>query len=162
MPTPHVLIATARLNVREFALNDLDVVFDTLRPETSGGRVFEKKTVAEAESWLHNRMSEHAKLGYSVWAVETKNGEFVGVCGLIPWEPVPMICYAVRKQYQGRGYGSEAAKAVIELAVEKFGSVISTIRDTNGASIRVAEKIGMRTSDIAFSDDRTLKSFVYP
>ena len=29
-------------------------VFDTLRPETSGGRVFEKKTISEAERWLHN------------------------------------------------------------------------------------------------------------
>ena len=155
-------IETERLKLREFVLEDLDAVFDTLRPETSGGRVFEKKTIADAKSWLHNRMSEHAKLGYSVWAVETKNGEFVGVCGLIPWEPVPMICYAVRNRCQGEGYASEAAKAVIELAAEEFGAVISTIRDTNGASIRVAEKIGMRISDVAFSDNHALKSFVYP
>ena len=73
-----------------------------------------------------------------------------------------MICYAVRKKFQGNGYGTEAAKAVIERAVDKFGSVISTIRNTNRASIRVAEKIGMRVSEVPFSGDQTLISFTYP
>lgn len=155
-------IPTERLNIRQLTEDDLEAVFDTLRPETSGGRVFEKKTVLAAERWLHNRITEHSELGYSVWGIETRTSEFVGVCGLIPWEPYPMICYAVRKKFQGNGYGTEAAKAVIERAVDDFGAVISTIRDTNRESVRVAEKIGMRVSEVPFSDDQTLISFVYP
>lgn len=157
-----VPISTARLRIRQLSDDDLEAVFDTLRPETSGGRVFEKKTVSAAERWLHNRMTEHFKLGYSIWGIETRKSEFVGVCGLIPWEPVPMICYAVRKRFQGNGYVTEAAKAVIERASDEFGSVISTIRDTNTASVRVAEKIGMRVSEVPFSDDPTLIFFVCP
>lgn len=162
MPRPLVPIITSRLKVRELSKDDLEPVFDTLRPETLGGRVFEKTTVSEAERWLHNRMAEHSELGYSIWGIEKKNSDFVGLCGLIPWEPVPMICYAVRKTFQGNGYGTEAAKAVMERAAEEFGSIVSTVRITNGASIRVAEKIGMRVSETSISDDRTLRSFVYP
>lgn len=162
MPRKLIPICSARLRIREFSGNDLEHVFDTLGPETSGGRVFEKKTLTEAERWLYNRIAEQSELGYSIWAIETRNADFVGVCGLIPWEPAPMICYAVRRRFQGNGYGTEAAKAVIERAIEEFGSVISTIRNSNEASIRVAEKIGMRVSETSFSNDRTLKSFVYP
>ncbi|WP_342075229.1 GNAT family N-acetyltransferase [Yoonia sp. SS1-5] len=155
-------IFTSRLVIRQLFKADLKPVFDTLRPETSGGRIFEKKTLAEAERWLCNRMAEHTELGYSIWAIETRQADFVGLCGLIPWEPVPMICYAVRKQFQGNGYGTEAAKAVIEIAAEEFGTIISTIRDSNVESIRVAEKIGMRVSETPFSDNQMLRSFVYP
>ena len=157
-----VPIHTSRLSIRELADDDLEPVFDTLRPETSGGRVFEKKTISEAERWLHNRMAEQSELGYSIWGIENENADFVGVCGLIPWKPVPMICYAVRNCHQGNGYGTEAARAVLERTVGEFGSVISTIRSSNAASIRVAEKIGMRVSETSFSDDRTLRSFIYP
>ncbi|MEM8537952.1 MAG: GNAT family N-acetyltransferase [Pseudomonadota bacterium] len=150
------------MNIRELVFGDLDDVFDTLRPETSGGRVFVKKTRAEADRWLRNRMAEQSALGYSIWGIETKRGDFIGVCGLIPWEPGPMICYAVRRDFQGNGFGTEAAEAVINSASDHFDLVISTVRDTNTASIRVAQKIGMRTSETAFSDDPALLSFVFP
>lgn len=106
-------ILTSRLKIRELTGDDLEPVFDTLRPETSGGRVFEKKTISEAERWLQNRMAEQTELGYSIWGIEKENADLVGVCGLIPWKPVPMMCYAVRIGYQGNGYGTEAAKAVL-------------------------------------------------
>ena len=157
-----VPIFTSRLRIRELTSDDLEPVFDTLRPETSGGRVFEKKTISDAERWLHNRMAEQSELGYSIWGIQKENADLVGVCGLIPWKPVPMICYAVRVYYQGNGYGTEAARAVLERAVGEFGSVMSTIRSSNTASIRVAKKIGMRVSETSFSDDHTLKSFIYP
>lgn len=157
-----VPMATKRLTIRELVSNDLDPVFDTLRPETSGGRVFEKKTIIEAESWLRNRIAEQEELGYSIWAVEIKDGDVVGVCGLIPGEPAPMICYAIRKCFQGHGFGTEAAKAVISRAAEKFGSVIATVRQSNIASIHVAGKIGMRESNTAYSNDPEVRSFMYP
>ncbi|MEM9912172.1 MAG: GNAT family N-acetyltransferase [Pseudomonadota bacterium] len=155
-------LVTKNLEIRDFVQSDLEAIFDTLRPETSGGRVFEKKTVAEAEQWLQNRIKERAELGYSIWAVETKEQHFVGVCGLIPWQPFPMICYAIRRRFQGNGFGTEAAQSIIERAADEFGSIISTIRETNIASIRVAEKIGMRVSDTSFADNPKLRSFIYP
>ena len=137
-----VPLVTERLSIRPLDLEDLDAVFDTLGPETSGGRVFEVKTIVEAERWLRNRMAEQKKLGYSIWAIEADHREFIGVCGLIPWEPGPMICYAVRKRFQGNGYGSEAAQAVILQATKQFDKVISTVRRSNIASICVTRKSG--------------------
>ena len=157
-----VPLTTERLSIRVFRLDDLDEVYETLGPETSGGRIFEKKTKEEAEQWLRNRMAEQETHGYSIWAIERSNQEVIGVCGLIPWEPKPMICYAIRKKFQGHDYGAEVAGAVITRAAEEFGQVISTVRRSNVASVRVAEKIGMRPSEVAFSDDADLLSFVFP
>ena len=162
MESTLIPLTTKRLVVRTLRRDDLDGVFDTLRPETSGGRVFEKKTIEDAERWLTNRIAEQEACGYSIWAVESVNRDFIGVCGLIPWKPQPMICYAVRKRFQGSGYATEAARAVIARAAEELGPIISTVRRSNVASIRVAEKIGMRRSATPFADDPDLLSFVFP
>jgi len=154
-------LETERLTIRALKFNDLEAVFSILNKETSGGRVFEMNTLGEAERWLRNRIAEQNSLGYSIWAVEKKSHGVIGVCGLIPNEAGPIICYAVNKHAQCQGYGSEAARAVLEKACTKFDQIISTIRRSNISSIRVAEKIGMKPSQISFSDDPDLLSYVF-
>lgn len=51
MRSQFVPIVTNRLKIRELSKNYLELVFHILGPETSGGRVFEKKTVSAAERW---------------------------------------------------------------------------------------------------------------
>ena len=48
--------------------------------------------------------------------------------------------------YQGQGYATEAARAVLDLAFGKLGlhRVVATCDPRNGASYRVMEKLGMR------------------
>ena len=48
------------------------------------------------------------------------------------------------RQHWGYGYATEGAKAVVRMAYESVGAthLISLIRPTNAASIRVAEKLG--------------------
>jgi ribosomal-protein-alanine N-acetyltransferase len=48
--------------------------------------------------------------------------------------------------YQGQGYATEAARAVLALAFEKLGlhRMVATCDPRNGASYRVMEKLGMR------------------
>ena len=49
-------------------------------------------------------------------------------------------------QYQGQGYATEAARAVLELAFGELGlhRVVATCDPRNGASYRVMERLGMR------------------
>ena len=57
--------------------------------------------------------------------------------------------WVIGKEYQNKGYVTEAAKALIKYAEEKFGilHIIAQCDSENHASCRVAEKLGMKLSD---------------
>lgn len=71
--------------------------------------------------------------GISVYK-ENDNGETVGELGWI-----------MRKEYQGKGFVTEAAKAVMEFSFNELGlrKIIAHCDARNKASARVMEKIGM-------------------
>lgn len=80
---------------------------------------------------------------------ERTTGRFVGDVGLsaVEGEPgVVKVGYTIAPTFQGRGYGTEAVRAMVAYAFETLGA--ETIRmhasADNAASIRVAEKAGLR------------------
>ena len=89
------------------------------------------------------------ELGYGLWIIETKAGEFVGDCGLT-WQavngrPELEVGYHVRVEMQGRGYATEAAAACRDFARDALEAVhlVAIIHPDNAASSRVAQKIGL-------------------
>lgn len=81
--------------------------------------------------------------------IERASGRLVGDVGLcgIPGEPgVVKVGYTIAPPYQGRGYGTEAMRALVAFAFDELGvEVVRAYADAeNVASHRVAEKIGMR------------------
>lgn len=81
--------------------------------------------------------------------IERASGRLVGDVGLcgIPGEPgVVKVGYTIAPPYQGRGYGTEAMRALVAYAFDELGvEVVRAYADAeNVASHRVAEKIGMR------------------
>jgi RimJ/RimL family protein N-acetyltransferase len=96
-------------------------------------------------------IAEHwAKWHYGLWAVELRSDErFIGFVGFshhrfypdlveIGWRLDP-LCW-------GLGLATEGAQSALDHGVRRLGfeRVISVIHRDNVASIRVAEKIGMR------------------
>jgi RimJ/RimL family protein N-acetyltransferase len=86
---------------------------------------------------------------FGQWAVvERDGGALVGRTGLIRPEGWPGIevGWVMARARWGRGYAPEAAAAAVDWGREALGldHVISLIEDHNGASQRVAEKLGMR------------------
>lgn len=85
--------------------------------------------------------------GYGMWAATLgTDGSLIGRVGFHNpegWPALEIGWVIVRSQW-GRGFATEAARAVVPLAFEKLGEerVVSLIRPGNVASIRVAEKIG--------------------
>jgi RimJ/RimL family protein N-acetyltransferase len=83
--------------------------------------------------------------------IERGSGEFVGRAG--PWQPEGWpdfeIGWALRSQFWGRGYATEAANACLSFAFTNLGlsHVISLIDRDNLRSIRVAERIGERLEE---------------
>jgi RimJ/RimL family protein N-acetyltransferase len=108
------------------------------------------KTKQEARGWIDWNRDNYAQYGYGLWIVETRDGTFVGDCGLT-WQAVGAarqleVGYHTVPALQGNGYATEAARACVDLAVGVLGEthVIAIIDPANTASRRVAEKVGMR------------------
>jgi len=80
--------------------------------------------------------------------LERKSGDFLGHMVFHAWF-APMtheIGWAFAREHQGRGYATEAGKALLAYAFETLAChrVIATCQPENPASWRVAEKLGLR------------------
>lgn len=87
--------------------------------------------------------------GYGLWTwVERSTGTVVGRGGL--WNPAGWphleVGWALARTHWGRGYATEAGRAALEVAWSYLGAewVCSVIRPGNGASQRVARRLGGR------------------
>jgi ribosomal-protein-alanine N-acetyltransferase len=85
--------------------------------------------------------------GFGLFLVKDKvSGASMGLCGLIkrPELPVPDLGFAFLTDFQGRGFATEAAAAVIDWTRNNFQfPTIAGITTThNQASMRVLEKLG--------------------
>jgi len=80
---------------------------------------------------------------------ERSTGRLVGDVGLSPADGEPgviKIGYTIAPEYQGRGYATEAVGALVDYAFDRLGAdvVRAYASAANIASVRVAEKVGMR------------------
>lgn len=80
---------------------------------------------------------------------ERDTGRLVGDVGMSPAEDEPStikLGYTMSPAFQGRGYATEAVRAMIDYAFVTLGAEIARIYASaeNIPSIRVAEKAGMR------------------
>ncbi len=93
-----------------------------------------------------------AGLGY--WTIRAKDGQsaFLGWALLIPVDaigPAIEIGWRLSPTAWGNGYAVEAARALVAHGFETvgLGEIIAEIDPANTASIRVAEKLGMRRGE---------------
>jgi RimJ/RimL family protein N-acetyltransferase len=80
---------------------------------------------------------------------EREGGRLVGDVGLSPAEGesgVIKVGYTISPEVQGRGYATEAVRALIDYAFDVLGADVlrAYASEENEPSIRVAEKVGMR------------------
>ena len=115
------------------------------------------KPHTEEESWTRLlRYAGHwALLGFGYWVVEEKaTGNFAGEIGFADYKRdlkpslkgVPEIGWVLASHAHGKGYATEAVRAVTAWGDAHFGPVRTAciIHPENIASIRVAEKCGYR------------------
>lgn len=141
---------TARLVFREMTEADLDDLAALLGDPAVMTYYPAPKTRAESAEWIARMRDRYTRDGHGLWTVETHDGTFVGDCGLT-WQssngrPVLEVGYHVRRELQGRGYATEAARACVELVARELAPTLLTaiIHPDNTASRRVAENLGMR------------------
>jgi ribosomal-protein-alanine N-acetyltransferase len=144
------ILETERLILREFEPSDVDdlscVLCDreNMRFYPDG---FERSHV---ERWIARSRERYRRDGFGLWAMMPKNEpRVIGDCGLMLQEVDGVteveIGYHLRRDQQGRGLATEAARACRDFAFGSLGkrTVISLIRPENIPSRRVAERNGM-------------------
>jgi len=121
---------------------------------------------AEEMSGKFARQSASWGDGKGGWlAIERQtDGEFLGYCGFGPitTEAAPEdlrgtteIGWTLRSDCWGHGYATEAARAVLAMAFERFGLpvVCSQTSEANRGSWRVMERLGMERAEELDYDD---------
>jgi RimJ/RimL family protein N-acetyltransferase len=95
----------------------------------------------------HGILRLYEDYGYGPYRVSLKDsGDAIGICGLFRRDGLddPDIGYATLPEYCGKGYASEAGRAVVEHARTALGleRVIAIISPENAASIGLIGKLG--------------------
>jgi len=146
---------TQRLCFRQLNLEDIENLQVIFNDPVARRHFPGLKSIAETRESIESTMASYARHGHGFWAVSLREtGEFIGQCGILHQEirakPDKEIAYSLQRRFWGRGYATEAARAVKEAAGPLFGFpyVVSFIAADNEPSIKVARRIGMEPEEI--------------
>lgn len=141
-----LLLGTERLVVRNFREADGSALFSYLSlPETY---LFEPGNPVTREE--ADRLARERSEGEDFFAVTLKGGEMIGHLYFHRVEPSDFrgweLGYIFNPAYQGNGYCTEAARALVGYAFANLGThrVSAYCDPRNEPSWRVLEKLGMR------------------
>ena len=104
-------------------------------------------TEAEIAAAIADSSASFRAVGYGLWVLRPDGEErLAGTAGLRPLEDLGLeIIWSLAPDAQGRGYATEAARAVLDYALGPLGlpEVLAEIDEGNTASARVAERLGL-------------------
>ncbi len=167
-------IRTGRLALRLLRDDDEDVAGlhriygddETMRFVGASGRPLADTVVTQR---VLRRLIHNDELhGFSLWAVDEVDGEpLVGIAGLAWVEghgPDIEAAYLVRRDRWGRGYATEALRAVLDVGHGRLGieRIVALAYAENVASQRVMAKAGMRPDGTQDAYGRVLVRHVSP
>lgn len=125
----------------------------TLRPAASGDleflvRAAEGDDTSRIGTFLAASLTWWKAYGYGLWVVDRRDAALpIGWCGLRPGERPrqPELMYGLAPKHHGRGFATEAARAVLNyaFALPEVTAVWAAALPTHLASIRVMQKIGL-------------------
>ena len=152
-----IRLETERLVMRPFISSDESAAFNIMKdeelfkytPDEPWKSIEDAKEFIKLALWLYGL--EHETFRH-FFAITEKNSEkLIGICGVggVEYDRTENeVFYHIGKEYWGKGYATEAAKAVLRYAFMQLGldKVIGVVHPENIASCRVLEKIGLKSS----------------
>jgi RimJ/RimL family protein N-acetyltransferase len=152
MGKPDYPLKTARLTLRPCVIGDLDALYDIQsRPEVTRYLLYGARDRGQVRKVLEDRIQadflERDALDLAVVLPET--GVLIGDVVLFLRSQEHRqgeIGYVFHPDYGGRGYATEAARALLGLGFEHYGlhRIVGRLDARNTASARVLERLGMR------------------
>lgn len=136
---------TERLQFRTWREEDLGLAQQLWGDPRVTAMIDGAMTPEQVEERLRREIGLQNEFGVQYWPVFWRaGGEFVGCCGLRPYQDIYQLGYHLRPEFWGRGLAEEAGRAVIGYAFEtlRAPALFAGHHPENGASRRVLEKLG--------------------
>ncbi len=161
-----IMLETPRLILRPYTLDDFEP-FCAMTSDPDVLRFIGRQPLSREDVWgrLLRYAGHWALLGHGIFAViEKETGLFVGETGLADcrrglgaqFDGVGEAAWVFARRAQGLGYGTEAAAAAHRWYDGTQGRVrtVCLIHPENGASLRLAQKLGYQAFDrCTYKDD---------
>ena len=146
-----IVLKTRRLILRRLMQSDFSDLTEILQDPAVMYAYEHAFDDREVHDWLDRQLKRYETDGFGLWAAISKEtGCFIGQVGLTQQETPrgtkTEIGWLLKKIYWHQGFATEAAEGCRQYAFDvlKKQEVVSIIRDTNFASRRVAERLGMK------------------
>ena len=148
------MIETERLILRPFLESDAMDIFEYLKePMVNCFACMKLNSLEEAKAEVQKRIGEKE---YYFAIVLKENGKVIGEINASPESVTPQEteasldtfspCWMLNKEYHGKGYAYEAARAFFDYLFREKGArrIYAYTEDYNLSSQRLCEKLGMR------------------
>ncbi len=160
-----ILAKTKRLIIRTWTTDDIapyaKIIADPDVMKFIGtGQV---RTAQEAEAYINKCMDNISKTGWARFAVaDKKTEELLGFCGYSNYNNELDFGWRYAKKHWNKGYGTEAAQAVLDLGIHtfKFPRIVCISYPENRGSIRIIEKIGMQFEKDIMLNGNSVRQYV--
>jgi [ribosomal protein S5]-alanine N-acetyltransferase len=107
---------------------------------------------AEIREAIEDSTRDFTAAGYGLWLIQEQDRtDLTGAAGLRPLDDLGLeIFYSLAPAFWGKGYATEAARAVVEHALGPLGlpEVLAEVDAGNTASVAVVERLGMAAFDV--------------
>ena len=164
-----VVLTTSRLELRELVENDAPFILELLNEPSFIRNIGDRnvRTLDDAREYIRKGpLESYARHGFGLWQVQLKGeGTPIGMCGLLKRDVLdaPDIGFAYLPRFQSKGYGYEAARAVLDHARDtlRLPRVLAIVNADNDVSARLLDKLGMRFERMMqiFHDEPLLRLF---
>ena len=162
------ILETNRLNLREVTVDDGQFIFDLLNTPKFKKYIGDRgvNSLEESREFIDTKYRRsYTDHGYGLYAVETKDGgKPVGLCGFVRRDtlPGPDIGFAFLPEFEGKGYGFESAKAIMDFGRDTLGitDLFAITSQDNEVSGKLLAKLGFTFGElISMPNGETLKLF---
>jgi RimJ/RimL family protein N-acetyltransferase len=156
---------TERLSLIPLNINDVSFIFNLVN--TDGWiRYIGDRNIPDVErsNIYVQQLLDNVNINY--WVVNLKKENIpIGVVTIIKKDYLPFhdIGFAFLEKYQGKGYAFEAAKKIINYAINelKLANISAVTQPENTGSIRLLEKLGLHFHRIIENNGERLNLYLF-
>lgn len=146
------MLETERLTIRRITIDDASFMIATLNDPGFLANIGDRgvRTVEDAETYIRDRiLASYEANGFGMFRVALKeNDEGIGTVGFVKRDGLdgPDLGFAFLQAHTGKGYGHEAARALMDWGREALDMppLLAITAPDNHASAALLAKLGFR------------------
>lgn len=156
---------TDRLRLRPCGIEDIEPIHALWTNDHVRHFLFDDRVISldDTRAFVESSVANFEQHGYGLWLVFAhETNDLVGFAGFLRSdEEIPSLIYGLHPNFCGQGYASEAARAVLNYALDdlELARVRADVDEPNVSSIRVLERLGMMRTGRALVAGRPLLYF---